>query len=536
MFTTGTATNHADLLDRLDTFLTAKGSAFGLTYAGTGNGTFTAYSGGASSVAETFTITATSATNFTVVGTLAGSIGPATAGTPFSHAKLEFLITAGATPFVSGDVFELATAPKWTSHRKALGCSVLATQGNTGGLGSQNMVDGKNELDNQYWSVSTPITIPQDVEITFFESETIASYELALFNTTSPGYMPKAWDFDYWNGSSWVTLDAESGHNDWTASLVKSFVVGSPVSATKYRLHITEGNSTSYLRIGALRLKDAAGVDRAFGQTIWQAPGNDGDSEILVGVHTFERVDADYFNWELAAFDGYLATSRWREQVGHQGKLYVPLWDGSIPYWFVADGRRTIVIAKVNTQYEVAYLGLYDPYFSPEQWPYPIALGGSLAFKRTGQPDWDETSWRWSNMTAGHHAFPMSDAGLESPYYTEDPEATQLRARDLSGAWIRMEAHKNGSAPGYGYDYNFVWPYCDDLTLLDANIDAGHVVWPIIMNTFTPNTLGQLSGVGCISGQGLTSETLTRIGAIDWIALPDINRTERDDFLAIALD
>ena len=63
MFTSGTADNYADLLDRLHTFLTAKGSAFGLTYSGTGDGTLTGYSGGASSVAETFTITATSATN-----------------------------------------------------------------------------------------------------------------------------------------------------------------------------------------------------------------------------------------------------------------------------------------------------------------------------------------------------------------------------------------------------------------------------------------------------------------------------------------
>ena len=104
MWMSGTAADYLDLLDKLNDFLTLKGSAFGLSYAGTGNGTFTAYSGGASSVAETFTITATSATNWTVVGSVSGSIGPATTGTPFAHAKLAFTITAGGTAFVAGDL------------------------------------------------------------------------------------------------------------------------------------------------------------------------------------------------------------------------------------------------------------------------------------------------------------------------------------------------------------------------------------------------------------------------------------------------
>jgi hypothetical protein len=39
-----------------------------------------------------------------------------------------------------------------------------------------------------------------------------------------------------------------------------------------------------------------------------------------------------------------------------------------------------------------------------------------------------------------------------------------------------------------------------------------------------------------VSGQGLTAETLMRKGAIDWMALHNITRTDRDDFLAVALD
>lgn len=536
MFETGTASDYTDLVDRLNDCLTLTGSAFGLTYSGTGNGTLTNYMGGPTSVAETFTITATSATNFTVVGDVSGSIGPATVGTPFTHTKLAILLTAGGTAFISGDVFTLNTAPKWMGHRKTLGCQVLATQGNTGALASQNIVDGKNAAnDSQYWQVYSSITLPQDIEITFFESETITDYEMGMFYSGHQGSMPKAWTFDYWTGSAWSTLDTESGVDDWTGSGVKQFTVGSPVSATKYRLHITEGNSSLYLRLGAFRLLRSDGVDAAFGQTIWEAPGNDGDSEILVGVHLFERQDADYFNLELAGFDGYDADLMWREQTGHHGKLYLPLWDGTIPYWFVVDGRRAIVIAKINTQYEVAYLGFLDSYLSPDQYPYPLALGGSLALK-DDIPNWDSTEWRWSNTGYGHNVFTHSNATLESPYYTEDPEAGQMRVRDLSGSWIRFEGRRGTLYPTPGSDINLVWPYCDGLELLDPNIDGGYQLFPVVLNTYVPNTMGQLNGVACVTGQDLTAETLVTIGQVSWIVVTNVAKTERDDYLAIALD
>jgi len=524
MFTTGTATDYVDLLDRLNTYLISKGSAFGLTYSGIGNGTLTAYSGGASSVAETFTITATSPTSFTVVGSTTGSIGPATVGTPFAHATIEFLLTAGGTAFISGDEFTLSTAPKWTAHRKALGAVVLATDGNTGLNGAQNLVDGKNALSDRYWQAG-PYTDPQNVEFTFFEVETIASYQISAFSTYNLSWMPVAWTLQYWTGSAWSDLDTQSGQYNWGATELRTFTVSSPVSATRYRLHLTQFGVTNYVRMGGVRLLRSDGVDAAFSQTIWEAPGNDGDSEILVGVHGFERQDADYYNWEVASFDAYQATSLWREQAGHHGELYIPLWDNTIPYWFIVDGRRVIVVAKLNTQYEVAYLGLLSPFFSPEQWPYPIALGGSMAFGPT-RPAWNSTDWRWSNATINHHAFTHSDHGVGA---ITEPEWTQMRARDLSGEWL-------GFTTGAVIGRAIMWPYVSGLSLLDQNIDGSYTHWPIMLNTPTPNTIGELSGVDCVSGQGLTAETLIRDGEIDWMALHDIFRTDRDDFFAIALD
>lgn len=532
MWTSGTANNHIDLLDKLNTFLCAKGSAFGLQYSGTGDGRLTLYSGGASSVAETFTITATDPTTFTVVGTVSGSIGVAGAGIPFSQPQLEFLISAGATPFVAGDVFTLSTAPPWTQLRRSLGSKVLATQSNTGTYAAQNLVDGKPDGDtNNIWRVDSPITLPQDIEITLYEAETIVQYQLSEFVNW---WSPEDFTFDYWDGAAWVTLDSVTGFNG-TTGVVYTFDIGAPVSATRYRLHITKTRFTTAVMLGVIRLLRSDGVDAATGQVVWQAPGNDGASEIYVGVKPFERADANYYDWELFGFDGFVASSHLRLQPGAHGRLYLPLWDATIPYWFIADGRRVIVIAKINTQYEMAYLGLLDPYFSPEQWPYPLALGGTIALGETPIA-LSSTLYRWSEASNQHRMPTHSDTLSNTPPNLK-PEDAQLRARNLDGNWLPFAASRNDSPTATPSSYeSIIWPYRGGMSLLDLNLDGSRTLWPVMLNATGPNTIGQLGGVAAVSGQGLTAETLIRLGAIDWMALHNITRTDRDDFLAVALD
>jgi len=79
------------------------------TYVGTGDGTISSslHNGGA--VAETITVTATSATSFDVVGTTSGAIGTLTVGTTFVSAQITIDITAGGTPFVATDEFTITS-------------------------------------------------------------------------------------------------------------------------------------------------------------------------------------------------------------------------------------------------------------------------------------------------------------------------------------------------------------------------------------------------------------------------------------------
>ena len=75
------------------------------TYTGTGDGTIAPSLRHGGAIAETITITATSATSFTVTGSTSGALGVLTVGTLFESPQITILIEAGGTPFVATDEF-----------------------------------------------------------------------------------------------------------------------------------------------------------------------------------------------------------------------------------------------------------------------------------------------------------------------------------------------------------------------------------------------------------------------------------------------
>lgn len=80
-----------------------------LQFAGMGDGAMTAITAADESVKpQTFTASFTSPTTYVVRGSISGYTGNGTVGSPFSSTRVSFSITAGSTPFESGDVFSFA--------------------------------------------------------------------------------------------------------------------------------------------------------------------------------------------------------------------------------------------------------------------------------------------------------------------------------------------------------------------------------------------------------------------------------------------
>lgn len=234
-------------------------------------------------------------------------------------------------------------------------------------------------------------------------------------------------------------------------------------------------------------------------ELILKGPGLAGLDEIYVGISSDENTSSDWFNWHMNGYGGFDNAQTFFTQPGSfsylVSQLYcLNLWNSSTPYWFVANGRRFIVVARVNTYYFIAYMGLGVPYATPEQYPYPnILLGNAQSYYNS----------RWSAVPNGRSVAVFRGAVWQ--YASKWPSSFQLRPTE----------------------------------------DPVYQLLPIVlydtMNLSTAQSryLGkiycELDGVFACSGYNNVSENLIQIGGVDYLVVQDGSSTGISDYWAVRL-
>ena len=231
--------------------------------------------------------------------------------------------------------------------------------------------------------------------------------------------------------------------------MIGTGTVGAAFTSTKINFTITAGG-TAFVATDAFTVATTppwTSLRRTAGQEmIWQAPGNGGLDQIIVGASAFTNVSADYYNWRLGGFTAFNSALAFNLQAGYvsPGQAVsspaLNLWNNSTPYWFIANGRRVIVIAKVSTVYVCAYLGLLNSYMSPGSYPLPLVVGGSMAW--ASEPVSTSATWRWSYGGAEITSFPIPIASMASDFQS------QMRLRLPGGTWRGFDANHGEAALG----------------------------------------------------------------------------------------
>jgi len=342
----------------------------------TGTGTLTGIEASPSSVTETWTLTATSATNFTVSGSVSGAQTNATVGTPYSIARLKFLLNAGGTPFSSGDTF-----------------IIPVTRGAASAAG--------------------------------------IAYEILRY----------------------TTVDAEaSGH-----------------------------------------------------ELIMKARGLTGTEEIFIGLRTYHKISADYYNLLGGVFTGYVPGNTFDTQPG-AALVGCCAHNNRIDYWLGMNGQKIAIGMKVGTPvYEPLYLGKFFPYSRPGQYPYPVFAGGSLV-------------------------------GAEATRFSESTHDFYLRGNSARGQMRTPAGWLNAYCYPFGNAFLTSKSTPGSLQLQARDTGGKYPLLPVELHDNSANLYGQLDGVFHISGFDNAVENTLTIGGVDYVVMQSVARTGHADYYALRLD
>ncbi len=251
-------------------------------------------------------------------------------------------------------------------------------------------------------------------------------------------------------------------------------------------------------------------------------PGLSGSDEIYVHLSTVSSPQLDLYNVAVRYSTGYDA-----QKTAHPngvGGLLQPgsttetpwalLWNQSTKYWFIANGRRFIVIAKVSTTYASIHGGLILPYGLPSEFPYPVAVGASCAINA-----------RWSIQTQDHSSF-WNPAGVGSA------SVASLYLRRTDGfPDVFKNIFSTGQAPGFTYPYRSNFNY-------RTSPDLNYALQPVVLYSTANggNVYGELQGVYHISGFNNASENTLVIDTKTYLVVQSGYRTTSSDYAAILLE
>lgn len=266
------------------------------------------------------------------------------------------------------------------------------------------------------------------------------------------------------------------------------------------------------------QISGTTGVLTDTSEIVLQGPGTAGADEILVGMKPSISVGGDYYNLCFSGFTTWNPGNTFAGQVNSTHDHTINLWNQPMPYWFVANGRRFIVVVRVASVYMSAYCGFILPYVLPNLWPYPLFIGAS-----SRQP-----TWRYSVATPNMSSF-------------FDPGEANAALLFPDVIWRGVvNRYDNNSGNVYGGTRQAVntHPWRFDSAPIRDNIDGSYNLeqGSIICSDPYAAQLGAMQGVFRVSGFSNAAENIVTHNAVNHLVVPNVMRVSWDDFAAIALE
>ena len=258
----------------------------------------------------------------------------------------------------------------------------------------------------------------------------------------------------------------------------------------------------------------------------FKGKGLDGQDSIIVPMVLRQNVTSNYYTLSAYPARAYDRTKAVDMQfVSTNGYDTYPacmsIWQTTMKYWFIANGRRFIIIAKVANRYVSMYCGLFLPSGTDTEYSYPLYIGGNHGTDSTPYT-YEATSNQRSffNPQANDSNYPRSSAYLIVP-------SGELACGD----------NYDGASFSSSITHQFnTYPYNNN-HYLTKTIDGQYLLLPIDIVQDRPvmQHLGWLDGVFYVSGFENSPENIVQVAGVDYICIPAVVQNDYNNYAAIAL-
>lgn len=298
-------------------------------------------------------------------------------------------------------------------------------------------------------------------------------------------------------------------------------------------------------------------------EVVWQAPsGAPNETDVVLRGPGLAEQDTVYVGMRRGM--DALADSYWMELRGMAGinpaattysghinpsrevRMFTDI--GSMTYWFVANGRRFIVVLKISTVFEACYAGFFLPYSLPTTYPYPMFIGGSAGPKNlnlVGNANNNSRSpINWRDQAENHRHF-------ISPQSWEAADDLDSSAVMLSpqGEWLSVSAIPNGRPDPVGVlpdrglnalgsttvlsGFHFDPPFWQQRVISCLGGDAPMMPVTLVQRSPADQTWGILDGVYRCQGFENSAENIIAEGGVDHLVVQNVYRTTLNDYWAM---
>lgn len=267
----------------------------------------------------------------------------------------------------------------------------------------------------------------------------------------------------------------------------------------------------------------------------------------------------DEIGEEIAGY--FVTTGGNRRDRNEPMATSIPLRNDEMPYWFVANGRRFIIVVKVHDVYMSMYCGFMLQFGTDLENPYPMYIGGSHnntfsrilteAEKATAK---DISDWHGGSTRESH--IDMNYGGFYDPRAYHNTVGLLHGLDDCSSCMcgtpngVVAMVSGNGESLASSLDNK---KYTSGYLLLyrySTTVSGQHVVFPIeitairdldaTVNTATnywreASTIGWLQGAYFVSGSNNTPEKELIIGDKRYLCFPPM-KNDHKRWLALLME